>query len=110
MNTGLSENIKSEFSNTINPASARGIGRRVKRGIIQSKIIPDPQWISGFVSLCPKALRPKGGEGNLDVGIKKSKNITSVASGKRTQACIKQQPFKDRPKARGRQELVIKYI
>ena len=55
MNTGLSEIIKSEFSN-INP---------VKRGIIQSNIIPDPQWISGFVS----------GEGNLDVGIKKSKNI-----------------------------------
>jgi hypothetical protein len=56
MNTGLSEIINSEFSNTINP---------VKRGIIQSNIIPDPQWISGFVS----------GEGNLDVGIKKSKNI-----------------------------------
>ena len=56
MNTGLSEIIKSEFSNNINP---------VKRGIIQSNIIPDPQWISGFVS----------GEGNLDVGIKKSKNI-----------------------------------
>gem|GEM_PF-305012 len=56
MNTGLSEIIKSEFSNTIKP---------VKRGIIQSNIIPDPHWISGFVS----------GEGNLDVGIKKSKNI-----------------------------------
>jgi hypothetical protein len=36
MNTGLSEIIKSEFSNTINP---------VKRGIIQSNIIPDPHWI-----------------------------------------------------------------
>jgi hypothetical protein len=56
MNTGLSEIIKSEFGNKINP---------VKRGIIQSNIIPDPHWISGFVS----------GEGNLDVGIKKSKNI-----------------------------------
>ena len=56
MNTGLSEIIKSEFSNNINP---------VNRGIIQSNIIPDPQWISGFVS----------GEGNLDVGIKKSKNV-----------------------------------
>jgi hypothetical protein len=56
MNTGLSEIIKSEFSNKINP---------VKRGIIQSNIIPDPHWITGFVS----------GEGNLDVGIKKSKNI-----------------------------------
>ena len=56
MHTGLSEIIKSEFSNTIKP---------VKRGIIQSNIIPDPHWISGFVS----------GEGNLDVGIKKSKNI-----------------------------------
>jgi hypothetical protein len=56
MNTGLSEIQKSEFSNNINPA---------KREIIQSSIIPDPNWISGFVS----------GEGNLDVGIKKSKNI-----------------------------------
>jgi hypothetical protein len=36
MNTGLSEIIESEFSNQINP---------VKRGIIQSNIIPDPQWI-----------------------------------------------------------------
>jgi len=52
MNTGLSEIIKSEFGNKINP---------VKRGIIQSNIIPDPQWVSGFVS----------GEGNLDVGVKK---------------------------------------
>ena len=58
MNTGLSEIIKSEFSNNINP---------INRGIIQSNIIPDPQWISGFVSGLL--------EGNLDVGIKKSKNI-----------------------------------
>jgi len=56
MNTGLSEIIKSEFSNKINPA---------KRGYIQSNFIPDPNWVSGFVS----------GEGNLDVGIKKSTNI-----------------------------------
>jgi hypothetical protein len=56
MNTGLSEILKSEFSDKINPA---------KRGIFQSNIIPDPHWVSGFVS----------GEGNLDVGIKKSKNI-----------------------------------
>lgn len=34
MNTGLSETIKSEFNN-INPA---------KRGIIESNIIPDPNW------------------------------------------------------------------
>jgi LAGLIDADG endonuclease len=39
--------------------------QQLQRGIIQSNIIPDPHWISGFVS----------GEGNLDVGIKKSKNI-----------------------------------
>lgn len=56
MNTGLSEIIKSEFSNNISP---------IVRRIIKSNLIPDPQWISGFVS----------GEGNLDVGIKKSKNI-----------------------------------
>jgi len=66
MNTGLSEIIKSEFSNNINPALAlKAAGQRVKRGIIQTNIIPEPHWISGFVS----------GEGNLDVGIKKSKNI-----------------------------------
>ena len=59
MNTGLSEIIKSEFSNNISP---------VNRGIIQANIIPDPQWISGFVSGCVN-------KGNLDVGIKKSKNI-----------------------------------
>ena len=41
MNTGLSEIIKSEFSNNINPA---------KKGIIQSNVIPDPKWVSGFVS------------------------------------------------------------
>jgi LAGLIDADG endonuclease len=41
MNTGLSVIIKSEFSNYINP---------VKRGIIHTNIIPDPQWLSGFVS------------------------------------------------------------
>jgi hypothetical protein len=51
MNTGLSEIIKSEFSNN----------NFKKRRIIQSNNIPDPQWVSGFVS----------GEGNLDVGIKK---------------------------------------
>jgi hypothetical protein len=55
MNKGLSEIITSDFSNTINPAS---------RIIIQSKFIPDPLWVSGFVS----------GDGNFDVGIKKSKN------------------------------------
>jgi hypothetical protein len=49
-----SDLIKSEFK--INP---------VERSIIQSTNIPDPNWVSGFVS----------GEANFDVGIKKSKNI-----------------------------------
>jgi len=65
MNTGLSEIIKSEFGNKINP---------IKRGIIQSNIIPDPHWISGFVSGDP-CFGASGKRGNLDVGIKKSKNI-----------------------------------
>jgi hypothetical protein len=51
MNLGISEIIKSEFSQ-INP---------VERPIIQTKNIPDPQWVSGFVS----------GEGNFDAGIRK---------------------------------------
>jgi hypothetical protein len=55
LNLGISETIKSEFSE-INP---------VKRPIIQTTQIPDPNWISGFVS----------GEGNFDAGIRKSTNI-----------------------------------
>lgn len=55
MNLGISEAIKSEFS-LITP---------VKRPVIQIQSIPDPQWISGFVS----------GDGNFDVGIRESKSI-----------------------------------
>jgi hypothetical protein len=54
INLGSSELIKSEF--VINP---------VERPIIKSTNIPNPNWVSGFVS----------GEANFDVGIKKSKNI-----------------------------------
>jgi len=54
MNFGVSDSIKSEFSN-INP---------VEREIIETTNIPDPNWISGFVS----------GEGNFDAGIRKSTN------------------------------------
>jgi len=50
-NLGISDIVKSEF-NKINP---------VKRAIIQTTNIPDPNWVSGFVS----------GEGNFDVGIRK---------------------------------------
>lgn len=50
-NLGISDIVKSEFSN-INP---------VERAIIQTKNIPDPNWVSGFVS----------GEGNFDAGIRK---------------------------------------
>ena len=55
MNLGISETIKSEFSQ-INP---------VKRTQIETTNISDPNWISGFVS----------GEGNFDAGIRKSTNI-----------------------------------
>lgn len=55
LNLGLSETIKKEFS-VINP---------VERAIIQTTNIPDPNWVSGFVS----------GEGNFDAGIRESKNI-----------------------------------
>jgi hypothetical protein len=50
INLGSSELIKSEF--VINP---------VERPIIQNTNIPNPNWVSGFVS----------GEANFDVGIKK---------------------------------------
>jgi len=46
--------LKSEFPN-INP---------VERELIQTTNIPDPHWISGFVS----------GEGNFDAGIRKKIN------------------------------------
>jgi LAGLIDADG endonuclease len=51
MNLGISDLVKSEFSN-INP---------VERAIINTTHIPDPHWVSGFVS----------GEGNFDAGIRK---------------------------------------
>jgi hypothetical protein len=55
LNLGISEIIKSEFSE-IKP---------VKITIIQTTNISDSNWISGFVS----------GEGNFDAGIRKSTNI-----------------------------------
>ena len=54
MNLGISETIKSEFSQ-INP---------VKRTQIETTNISDPNWISGFVS----------GEGNFDVRITEQKS------------------------------------
>jgi hypothetical protein len=56
MNLGISEIIKSEFKD-INP---------VKREIIKTTIIPDPNWVAGFVS----------GEGNFDAGIRKPENTS----------------------------------
>jgi hypothetical protein len=55
MNLGLSDVIKSEF-HLINP---------VERPTIVTTNIPDPNWISGFVS----------GDGNFDAGIRESKSI-----------------------------------
>jgi hypothetical protein len=55
MNLGLSDILKSEFTN-ITP---------VNRPLILTTNIPDPNWISGFVT----------GEGNFDVRINKSKSV-----------------------------------
>jgi LAGLIDADG endonuclease len=55
LNLGISEIVNSDFSQ-INP---------VERPIIQTTKIPDPHWVSGFVS----------GEGNFDAGIRKNNNI-----------------------------------
>ena len=49
MNLGLSNMLKSEFKNYI----------QVEKPIINTETIPDPKWISGFVS----------GEGCFDVNI-----------------------------------------
>ena len=54
MNLGLSETLKSEFNNIIS----------VDRPIILTKNIPNPNWLSGFVT----------GEGNFYVNIQKSKS------------------------------------
>ncbi len=54
MNLGLSDVIKSEFN----------LNYPVKRPIIITTNISDPNWVSGFVS----------GEGNFDAGIRESKN------------------------------------
>ena len=58
-NIGLSETIKNEFGSQIIPANF------AKRDKIQYNYIPSPHWISGFIE----------GEGNFDIGIKKSKNL-----------------------------------
>jgi len=54
MNLGVSEVIKSNFNDIV----------PVYRPIIETGKIPDPNWISGFVT----------GEGNFDAGIRKSLN------------------------------------
>lgn len=59
MNIGLSEIIKSNFNNIV----------AVNRPIINTKNIPEPQWITGFVN----------GEGTFDVKIYKSKTKTGFA-------------------------------
>lgn len=59
INTGISQIVKSNFSNIV----------PVNRPIITTNIIPDPQWISGFVS----------GEGTFDIKIYNSKTNTGYA-------------------------------
>lgn len=69
MNLGVSDKIKSEFSN-IYP---------VKREIIQTTNIPDPNWISGFVS----------GEGNFDAGIRKATNSVGSIKSRKERAYLR---------------------
>jgi hypothetical protein len=54
MNLGLSDFLKYEFKNYIS----------VKKLMINTENIPDPNWLSGFVT----------GEGSFDVNITKSTN------------------------------------
>ena len=56
MNTGLSEIVKSNFSNIV----------PVNRPLINTNDIPNPHWITGFVN----------GEGTFDIKIYKSKTNT----------------------------------
>ena len=58
MNFGVSNMIKTAFS-TMDP---------VAREIIKTTNIPDPNWVSGFVS----------GEGNFDAGIREAKNAVGA--------------------------------
>ena len=59
LNLGLSESHKSEF-NQVNP---------VERKIIQTTNIPDPNWVSGFVS----------GEGNFDASLRTTSKGSKVS-------------------------------
>jgi len=59
MNLGLSDSFKSEFKDFI----------PVKRPLIQTEVIPDPYWITGFVD----------GEGTFDIKIYSSKTNVGFA-------------------------------
>jgi hypothetical protein len=65
MNLGLSDSFKSEFKDPGFAYFRENFGITnvtIERPLIQTEIIPDPNWISGFVdgqSLCPW-LSPRG--------------------------------------------------
>jgi hypothetical protein len=59
MNLGLSDSVKSEFKDFIS----------VERALIETEIIPDPFWITGFVD----------GEGTFDIKIYSSKTNVGFA-------------------------------
>jgi len=79
MNLGLSDSFKSEFKELALPISAFGITNvTIERPLIQTEIIPDPNWISGFVDGEPVPLaQPKGG--TFDIKIYSSKTNVGFA-------------------------------
>jgi hypothetical protein len=70
MNLGLSDSFKSEFKKLTLPVPASvAANAAIERPLIQTEIIPDPNWISGFVD----------GEGTFDIKIYSSKTNVGFA-------------------------------
>jgi len=67
MNLGLSDSFKSEFKEFIPAFVFTKV--KIERPLIQTEIIPDPNWISGFVD----------GEGTFDIKIYSSKTNVGFA-------------------------------
>lgn len=70
MNLGLSDSFKYEFKELALPVPAFVLKKvKIERPLIQTEIIPDPNWISGFVD----------GEGTFDIKIYSSKTNVGFA-------------------------------
>jgi len=70
MNLGLSDSFKSEFKKLALPVPASvAASAAIEKPLIQTEIIPDPNWISGFVD----------GEGTFDIKIYSSKTNVGFA-------------------------------